>query len=110
MTNVELKAKVEEIIAIEDYFDRAIAISNFEKEYKGTEFFKITKKSLNDVVQEYLKMRITEPAGIKAAIQKILDGLNFDNAKSVLDKFSESFGQENEELLSSLSELKDLIK
>jgi len=110
MTNVELKNKVEEIVAIEDYFDRAIAISNFDKEYRGSDFFKVTKKPLKEVIEEYIKMKITEPAGIKKAIQKIIDGLNFDNAKSVIDELGKTFGQENEELLSSLSELKDLIK
>ena len=53
MTNVELKEKVEEIVAIEDYFDKAIAISNFDKEYRGTDFFKITKKPLEALVKEY---------------------------------------------------------
>ena len=46
MNNQELELKVKEILAIENFFDMMEAAIAFEKEYKGTNFFKKTKEQL----------------------------------------------------------------
>ena len=46
MNNQELELKVKELLAIENFFDMIIAVKDFEKEYKNSDFFKSTKMSL----------------------------------------------------------------
>lgn len=110
MTNVELKEKVEEIIAIEDYFDRAIAISNFDKEYRGSDFFKVTKKPLEEVIRGYRIDQVLSAKELTKKLQEAINSLNIDNLNSVLDNISTVFGTENEEVEDLLEKFKDLAK
>ena len=110
MTNVELKDKLEEIIAIEDYFDREIAISNFDKEYKGSDFFKITKKPLEDLIKGYRIDKLLSGKEIMKKLQESLNSINMDNINSVLDNIATVFGKENEEVEDLLEKFKDLTK
>ena len=43
MNNNELELKIKEILSIENFFDMMEAVFDFEKEYKGSEFYKKTK-------------------------------------------------------------------
>lgn len=51
MNNQELELKVKELLAIDNFFDMIIAVKDFEKEYKNSDFFKATKISLMDIIK-----------------------------------------------------------
>lgn len=110
MDNIELEKKIDEIIANKNFFDMLIAIKNFEKDYYKTDFFKITKFPLYEIIKEYKKTKMLDIGYLTSNIQKVLNNLDFENVRKVIDQLGESFGQENEELLGSLNELKELIK
>lgn len=110
MTNVELKNKIDEIIAIDDFFDRQIAINAFENEYKKTDFFKITKKHLDRLINEYRINNILSVENLKRKIQETIDGLSLEQFENILDQFGETFGAENKNVLNAIDKIKDLIE
>ena len=109
MTNVELKERVENIIAIEDYFDRSIAISNFENDYKKSDFFKITKKPLDNLVRDYRIDNLLSIKKLRKGLQEILDKLDFTNIDDTLNKISDTFGQENSEIIDTIKDFKEIL-
>ena len=52
MDNVELEQKVKEILNITNFFDMLLAAKEFEKDYKASDFYKITKIPLMEVLKE----------------------------------------------------------
>lgn len=52
MTNKQLEQKVEKFLEIENYFDFIEAVCGFEKEYKGSDFYKKTKIPLLAIIKE----------------------------------------------------------
>jgi hypothetical protein len=51
MNNQELELKVKELLEIENFFDMIIAVKDFEKDYKGSDFYKTTKMPLMEVIK-----------------------------------------------------------
>ena len=51
MNNQELELRVKEILENKNFFDMVEATLAFEKEYKGTEFYKKTKIPLVEVIK-----------------------------------------------------------
>lgn len=110
MDNIELEQKILDIIKIENYFDMVIAAKDFEKEYKMTEFYKITKKSLNEVIKEakiYYAMQLKD---FGTYIQNIINNLDLNNLYSLLDQVAEVFGNENQNIQENLEVLKEFSK
>lgn len=103
MNNIELENKIKEIINIENYFDMIIAINNFEKDYKQTDFYKTTKKSLSDVIKEAKLHYALQFTDIKNKIQNVINDLNLDKINELLDQIGITFGEENSEIRDILS-------
>lgn len=108
MNNQELELKIKEILSVENYFDMVIELVQFEKEYKASDFFKLTKKSLSDVVKEARFWYIFD--GLEDKIQSLISKLNFDNISEILDQLGDIYAQENAETLGVFKEFKDLVK
>lgn len=108
MNNVELENKVKEILQIENYFDMVIAIKEFEKQYKGSDFYKEIKMPLIEVIKQAKLHYALQLNDFGVKVQKVIDGLNVDNLNQVLDQISGVFGQENKDIKESLEVLKDL--
>lgn len=108
MNNAELELKIKEIIAIENYFDMIIAVKDFEKDYKGSDFYKETKMSLVEVIKQAKLHYALQLSDLSSKIQKVINELNVDNLNSVLDQISGVFGKENTEIKESLEVLKEL--
>ena len=109
MTNQELELKIKEIIKIENYFDMVVELSKFEKEYKQSDFYKITHQSLLDAVKN---ARIHYALQLDDLFNKIQEKVNtFDLSKlnELVDKFGDQLLSANVENQDLLAELKNSI-
>lgn len=110
MNNQELELKVKEILEIKNFFDMVEAVFVFEKEYKGTDFFKKTKMPLIEVVKNAKAWYSLQFNDMGKKIQDFINGLDFTQVNNILNQFSDVFGQENEETLQILQEFKSIVK
>lgn len=110
MSNTELELKVKEILSIENFFDMVEKVVEFEKEYKGTSFYKKTKMPLMEVIKNGKVWYALRFDSLQEKIQELINGLSFENINSILDQFSQVYAQENTETLSIINNLKDIIK
>ena len=108
MDNIELEQKVLDIIQTKNYFDMVIKVKDFEKEYKTSDFYKNTKKPLNEVIKEAKIYYALQLKDIGTTIQRVIDELDISNLNTLLDQISTTFGQENQEIQQSLEELQHL--
>lgn len=108
MNNIELEARIKTLCAIENYFDMVIAIKDFEKEYKTTDFYKMTKRPLENVVKEARLHYALQLKDLGRHIQALIDNLSVENLNELLDKIGIVFGEENKEIRESLEVMKDL--
>ena len=107
MNNQELELKIKEIINIPNMFDMIIAAQNFEKEYRKSDFYKITKMPLNEVIKNAKVYYTLSYQGILEKIQSLINDLDFNKVNDLLDQFSSTFEQENNDTLTMINELKD---
>ena len=110
MNNQELELKVKEILSIENFFDMMEAVFAFEKEYKGTEFYKKTKMSLIEVMKESKIWYALQLKDIGSKIQSLINNLDLSNLNKVLEQLGDVYGQENEETLNIIKEFKEIVK
>ena len=110
MNNSELELKIKEILSIENFFDMMEAVYDFEKEYKGSEFYKKTKMPLIEVVKGSKTWYILQFKDIGNKIQSLINGLDVSHLSEVIDQFGSIFEQENKETLDILNSFKDIVK
>lgn len=110
MSNAELELKIKEILSIENFFDMIEKVVEFEKEYKGTSFYKKTKMPLMEVIKNSKVWYALQLKDIANVIQGMIDSLNVENVNSILSQLGEVYSKENTETLSIINEFKDLIK
>lgn len=110
MNNIELENKIKEIINIENYFDMMIAVNDFEKEYKTSDFYKITKKSLLEVIKEVKVFYTLQFKDIGKKLQKIINELDLNKINELLDQMGKIFGEENADIQSLLNSFKGIIE
>lgn len=110
MNNQELELKVKEILSIENFFDMMEAVFAFEKEYKGTEFYKKTKMSLIEVMKASKIWYALQFKDIGSKIQNLINDLDLSNLNNVLEQLGDVYGQENEETLNIIKEFKEIVK
>lgn len=108
MDNIELEQKVLEIIKEDNYFELIIKALAFEKEYKTSDFYKATKKSLMEVIRESKIHYALQLRDMTRQLQKMLDSLDLSNVNQVLEQMSSVFANENEEIQTSLEDFKNL--
>lgn len=110
MNNQELELKVKELLAIDNFFDMIIAVKDFEKEYKNSDFFKVTKMPLIDVIKNAKMWYVINLNSVTAQIQNIINSLDFGNISGILDQLGDVYAKENADTLSILSSFKDIVK
>ena len=108
MDNVELEAKILEIIKEDNYFEMIIKAAAFEKEYKTSDFYKKTKKPLAEVIKETKIYYALQFKDIGNKIQKMISTLDLSNLDDLLDKMSNVFSTENEDIKDTLEVFKNL--
>lgn len=110
MNNQELELKVKEILENKNFFDMIEAVIAFEKEYKGTEFYKKTKMPLIEVIKESKIWYALQFKDIGSKIQNLINDLDLSNINSILEQLGDVYSQENEETFNILKEFKDIVK
>lgn len=110
MNNQELELKVKEILENKNFFDMAEAAIAFEKEYKGTDFYKKTRIPLLEVIKAAKMWYLTQIENIGDKIQSLINKLDFNNVNDVLNQLGSVYTQENEETLNILKEFKEIVK
>ena len=110
MDNIDLEKKIKELLSITNYFDFAIEVNSFEKQYKDSTFFKATKKPLKEVIKEAALYYLLRGDLLKQTLQKVINELDFNKVNEILDNISTTFGQENQETLDILKEFKEVVK
>ena len=113
MDNVELEQKVKEILNITNFFDMLLAAKEFEKDYKTSDFYKMTKMSLMEIIKDAKVFYGINAENIKSKLQNMINGLDLNNLNTLFDQVGEVFAKENAETMEMLGELKnfkDVIK
>ena len=110
MNNQELELKVKEILENKNFFDMVEATLAFEKEYKGTEFYKKTKMPLMEVIKNAKMWYLSQMENIGDKIQNLISGLDFSNINDILNQLGDVYTKENEETLNILKEFKEIVK
>lgn len=110
MNTTELQEKIKEILNNDNYFEVILAEKRFESDYKKTDFYKITKKPLDQVVKEAKIFYALQLNDIKEKIQTTIDSINLDNINEVIDKFGEALSADNQELIDSIKSLEPIVK
>lgn len=108
MNNQELELKVKEILAVDNFFDMIEATIAFNKEYKGTEFYKKTKMPLEDVIKNAKMWYGFQLNDIGNKIQKLINDLDTSKLMEVLNQLGDVFGAENEEIMGAMNMFKDI--
>ncbi len=109
MDNKELELKLQEILKIEDYCEYAIAIKQFEPQYKKSDFYKLTKISLRKALQEARLHYLFNVKNLIEKVQYFINNLNYDNVQHIIEQASAMFAAENEDIQDTLEVFKDIM-
>lgn len=110
MTNQEIIEKINTLMSEnENFCDLLLALKNFNKEYKKSDFYKKTRISLNRLVRQYRAYSFTNLDEIFDRIQEKINNLDLSNIQNIVDTLGFNTDREIEDLNSSWNGLKDLV-
>ena len=108
-TNEYLNKRLYEILeGSNNFFDVLLELKNFEKEYKQSDFYKITKINLMDLVKDARIFYLTNTQVISDKINNIVNNLDGEKIADILDKGGSILQANNEATLAQLQEFKEL--
>lgn len=109
LTNEYLNTRLHEILTqSSNFFDVVLELKEFEKEYKQSDFFKQTKISLFDLINEAKVFYLTNTSILIDKLNKIIDGLDVDKLLAVLQEGGSILEKNNDATLEQLKEFKEL--
>ena len=110
MTNQEIIEKINTLMSEnENFCDLLLALKNFNKEYKKSNFYKKTRISLNRLVRQYRAYSFTNLDEIFDRVQEKINNLDLSNIQNIVDTLGFNTDREIEDLNSSWNGLKDLV-
>lgn len=110
MTNQEIIEKINTLMSEnENFCDLLLALKNFNREYKKSNFYKKTRISLNRLVRQYRTYSFTNLDEIFDHIQEKINNLDLSNIENIVDTLGFNTDREIEDLNSSWNGLKDLV-
>ena len=110
MTNQEIIEKINTLMSEnENFCDLLLALKNFNREYKKSNFYKKTRISLNRLVRQYRTYSFTNLDEIFDRIQEKINNLDLSNVQNIVDTLGFNTDREIEDLNSSWNGLKDLV-
>lgn len=110
MNNKELEKRVKDILSIDNYFDMILEAKKLEKEYKSSEFYKVTKMSLYDVLKNAKVFYFLNLDTLFEKIQDQLNKLDTTHVQEVFNQIGDIFGQENQAIMDTVAQLEDFKK
>lgn len=110
MTNQEIIEKINTLMSEnENFCDLLLALKDFNKEYKKSDFYKKTRISLNRLVRQYRAYSFTNLDEIFDRVQEKINNLDLSNIQNIVDTLGFNTDREIEDLNSSWNGLKDLV-
>ena len=110
MTNQEIIEKINTLMSEnENFCDLLLALKNFNKEYKKSDFYKKTRISLNRLVRQYRAYSFINLDEIFDRVQEKINNLDLSNVQNIVDTLGFNTDREIEDLNSSWNGLKDLV-
>ena len=110
MTNQEIIEKINTLMSEnENFCDLLLALKDFNKEYKKSNFYKKTRISLNRLVRQYRAYSFTNLDEIFDRVQEKINNLDLSNVQNIVDTLGFNTDREIEDLNSSWNGLKDLV-
>lgn len=110
MTNQEIIEKINTLMSEnENFCDLLLALKDFNKEYKKSDFYKKTRISLNRLVKQYRAYSFTNLDEIFDRVQEKINNLDLSNVQNIVDTLGFNTDREIEDLNSSWNGLKDLV-
>ena len=110
MTNQEIIEKINTLMSEnENFCDLLLALKDFNKEYKKSDFYKKTRISLNRLVRQYRVYSFTNLDEIFDRVQEKINNLDLSNVQNIVDTLGFNTDREIEDLNSSWNGLKDLV-
>ena len=110
MTNQEIIEKINTLMSEnENFCDLLLALKDFNKEYKKSDFYKKTRISLNRLVRQYRAYSFTNLDEIFDRVQEKINNLDLSNVQNIVDTLGFNTDREIEDLNSSWHGLKDLV-
>ena len=110
MTNQEIIEKINTLMSEnENFCDLLLALKNFNKEYKKSDFYKKTRISLNRLIRQYRAYSFTNLDEIFDRVQEKINNLDLSNIQNIVDTLGFNTDREIEDLNSSWNGLKDLV-
>lgn len=105
MNNLELEKKIKEIIEEDNFFNMIEKAYIFDKEYKTSNFYKLTKMPITDVIKSAKQFYLVDVKTLTNKLQSVINGLTLDNLFSLADKFSNVLEQDNINVMNQIKEL-----
>ena len=110
MTNQEIIEKINTLMSEnENFCDLLLALKDFNKEYKKSDFYKKTRITLNRLVRQYRAYSFTNLDEIFDRVQEKINNLDLSNVQNIVDTLGFNTDREIEDLNSSWNGLKDLV-
>lgn len=110
MTNQEIIEKINTLMSEnENFCDLLLALKDFNKEYKKSDFYKKTRISLNRLIRQYRAYSFTNLDEIFDRVQEKINNLDLSNIQNIVDTLGFNTDREIEDLNSSWNGLKDLV-
>lgn len=110
MTNQEIIEKINTLMSEnENFCDLLLALKNFNKDYKKSDFYKKTRISLNRLVRQYRAYSFTNLDEVFDRVQEKINNLDLSNVQNIVDTLGFNTDREIEDLNGSWNGLKDLV-
>lgn len=110
MTNQEIIEKINTLMSEnENFCDLLLALKNFNKDYKKSDFYKKTRISLNRLIRQYRAYSFTNLDEVFDRVQEKINNLDLSNVQNIVDTLGFNTDREIEDLNGSWNGLKDLV-
>lgn len=104
LTNIDISNKIRAIRELQDPCDRAVALTDFEPEYKQTNFYKKTKRPLQTL---YYEIAIEDLLSLRSILQNVQTFLNELDADKLVAMFDEVNAESLKTMKTSLDTLNE---
>ena len=109
INNEYLNTKLREILdGSDNFFDIVLALKEFEKEYKQSDFYRITKINLMDLIKDARVFYLTSVKVLSDKINKVVNNLDGEKIAAILDQGGSILEANNQATLAQLEEFKEL--